>query len=95
MLWIGSKKKALKYKEMTPKIVQFCNDPQQYPLFLHTPKNIPVSENFQIQNFEPQKMTRAYVYIKISEYIHPLGINELSQLVSYSGCKAALEEGGN
>ena len=47
---------------------------KKYPQNLHTPKNIYFSENPQnneIQNFEPPKMTRAYVYMKISEY--PLG----------------------
>ena len=45
-----------------------------YPQNLHTPKNIHFSENSKnigIQNFEPQKMTRAYVCMKISKY--PLG----------------------
>ena len=38
------------------------------------PKNIHFSENPQkilIQNFEPQKMGRAYVCVKISEYPPP------------------------
>ena len=26
-------------------------------------------KNIEIQNFEPQKMTRAYVWMKISEYL--------------------------
>ena len=57
---------------MTLKLAQFCDDPQKistkssYPqkilIFLKTPKNI------EIQNFEPQKMGRAYVCVKISEY---------------------------
>ena len=57
---------------MTLKLAQFCDDskklstkssyPQNIFIFLKTPKNI------EIQNFEPQKMVRAYVYVKISEY---------------------------
>ena len=47
--------------------------PKKNPQNLHTPKNIHFSENpnrVEIQNFEPQKITRAYVCMKISEY-HP------------------------
>ena len=57
---------------MTLKLAQFCDDPKKistkssYPkkifIFLKTPKNI------EIQNFEPKKMDRAYVCVKISEY---------------------------
>ena len=57
---------------MTLRLAQFCDDPKNiftkssYPkkifIFLKTPKNI------EIQNFEPQKMGRAYVCVKISEY---------------------------
>ena len=58
---------------MTLKLAQFCDDPTKkistkssYPpkifFFLKTQKNI------EIQNFEPQKMGRAYVCVKISEY---------------------------
>ena len=60
---------------MTLKLAQFCDDPQNistkssYPkkifIFLKTPKNI------EIQNFEPKKMGRAYVCVKISEYPPP------------------------
>ena len=39
--------------------------PQKIFIFLKTPKNI------EIQKFEPQKITRAYVCIKISEYTPP------------------------
>ena len=63
---------------MTLKLAQFCDDPQKkstkssFPqkifIFLKTPKNI------EIQNFEPQKMGRAYVCVKISEYPPPLGL---------------------
>ena len=34
--------------------------------FCETPKNI------EIQNFEPQKMVRAFTYMKISEYLPPM-----------------------
>ena len=58
---------------MTLKLAQFCDDPQKistkssYPqkifIFLKTQKNI------EIQNlFEPKKIDRAYVCVKISEY---------------------------
>ena len=57
---------------MTLKLAQFCDDPKKIPtkssypqkifIFLKTPKNI------EIQNFEPKKMGRAYVCVKISEY---------------------------
>ena len=57
---------------MTLKLAQFCYDqkkkstkssyPQKMFIFLKTPKNI------EIQNFEPKKMGRAYVCVKISEY---------------------------
>ena len=40
---------------------------QKIFIFLKTPKNI------EIKSFEPQKLTRAYVCIKISEYPPPLG----------------------
>ena len=65
-------KKTLNCIEMTLKLAQFCDDPKKistkssYPqkifIFLKTQKNI------EIQNFEPQKMGRAYVCVKISEY---------------------------
>ena len=46
------------------------------------PKNVHFSENpknIEIQNFEPQKMGRAYVCVKISEYPPPpLGVGETS-----------------
>ena len=60
---------------MTLKLAQFCDDPKKistkssYPqkifIFLKTQNNI------EIQNFEAQKMVRAYVYVKISEYPPP------------------------
>ena len=68
---------------MTLKLAQFCYDqkkistkssyPQKMFIFLKTPKNI------EIQNFEPKKMGRAYVCVKISEYPPPpLGVGETS-----------------
>ena len=50
---------------MTPKNLHKIFIPQKIYFFLKTPKNI------EIQNFEPQKMTRAYVCMKISEYPPP------------------------
>ena len=57
---------------MTLKLAQFCDDPPKmftkssYPqkifIFLKTKNNI------EIQNFESQKMDRAYVCVKISEF---------------------------
>ena len=62
---------------MTLKLAQFCDDPKKistkssYPqkifIFLKTQKNI------EIQDFEPPKMGRAYVCVKILEYPPPLG----------------------
>ena len=62
---------------MALKLAQFCDDPKiistksSYPpktsIFLKTPKNI------EIQNFEPKKIVRAYVCVKIPEYPPPLG----------------------
>ena len=46
--------------------------PQKYPQNLHTPQKIFIflktPKNIEIQNFEPQKIGRAYVCLKISEY---------------------------
>ena len=44
---------------------------KKYPQNLHTQKNIYFSENpknIETQNFDPKKMVRAYVCMKISEY---------------------------
>ena len=73
---------------MTPNIVQFCNDPpqkkkkkktQKTPQNLHTSKKYSFSvnpKNIEIQNFEPQKMTRAYVHsVAISEFPNQLTRN--------------------
>ena len=40
---------------MTPKIFIFLKN----------------QNNIEIQNFEPQKVVRAYIYVKISEYAPP------------------------
>ena len=60
---------------MTLKLAQFCDDAQKistkssHPpkilIFLKTQKYI------EIKNFEPQKIARAYVCVKISEYNPP------------------------
>ena len=42
--------------EMTPKLVQFCDDPQNIHKFFITPQNIHFSDNpknIEIQNVEP------------------------------------------
>ena len=72
ILYLDLKKKTLNCIEMTLKLAQFCDDlkkistkssyPQKIFIFLKTQKNI------EIQNFEPQKMDRAYVCVKISDY---------------------------
>ena len=61
-------KKDPKLHRNDPQTSPFCDDPKKistkssYPkkifIFLKTPKNI------EIQNFEPKKMDRAYVYVK-------------------------------
>ena len=60
---------------MTLKLAQLCDDPKKYPQNLNTPKNIFIflktQKNIEIQNFEPKKMDRAYVCVKISEYPPP------------------------
>ena len=62
---------------MTLKLAQFCVDPpknihkifipQKILIYLKTPKNT------EIQNFEPKKIARADVCVKISEYPPPRG----------------------
>ena len=47
---------------MTPKDIHKMFMPQKIFIFLKTPKNI------EIQKFDPKKMDRAYVCMKISEY---------------------------
>ena len=53
---------------MTPKNIHKIVIPPKILIFLKTQKSI------EILNFEPQKMTRAYVCMKISEY-PPLGFS--------------------
>ena len=56
---------------MNPKYSPILWWPQKYLQNLHTPKRIhylKTPKNIEIQNFEPQKITRAYVCMKISEY---------------------------
>ena len=51
--------------------------PKKYPQNLHTQKIfifLKTLKNIEIQNFEPPKMTLAYVCMKISEYPTPLGV---------------------
>ena len=70
---------------MTLKLAQFCDDPKKistkssYPkkvfIFLKTQKNI------EIQNYEPKKMGRAYVCVKISEYPPGPAISHCSHLL--------------
>ena len=50
---------------MTPKNIHTIFIPPKIFIFLKTPKNI------EIQNFEPQKMTGAYICMKLSEYPTP------------------------
>ena len=48
--------------------------PKKYPQNLHTPKIfifLKTPKNIEIQNFEHQNMTLAYVCMKISEYTPP------------------------
>ena len=49
--------------------------PQKYPQNLHTPKIfvfLKTPQNIEMQNLEPKNVTRAYVYMKISEDPPPL-----------------------
>ena len=50
---------------MTVKLAQFCDDPKKYPQNFIPPKHIHFSlktqKNIEIQNYEPQKIARAYV----------------------------------
>ena len=59
---------------MTPKCSPTFLTQKKYPQNLHNQKNIHFSEKPQkneIQNFEPKRMTRAYVCMKISEHPPP------------------------
>ena len=59
---------------MTPKKIHKILIPPKKFIFLKTPKNI------EIQNFEPQKMDRAYVCVKILEYPPPLPLGLVAAL---------------
>ena len=64
---------------MTLKLAQFCDDPQKNIHKIFIPPKIfiflkPQKNNIEIQNFEPPKIARAYVCVKISEYPPPLGV---------------------
>ena len=54
---------------MTTKNIHKIFIPPKKIAFLKTPKNI------DIHNFELPKMTRAYVYMKLSEYPPPWGMH--------------------
>ena len=80
---------------MTPKNIHKIFIPQKIFIFLETP------QKSEIQNFEPQKMTPAYVCMKISEYTPPppthtpsLNISVLSQTANcdFSGVQAGWSE---
>ena len=61
---------------MTPEKYPQIFIPPKIFVFLKTPKNI------EIQNFDPQKMTRAYICMKISEYL-PGGKSALQAVVRF------------
>ena len=72
------------------------------PQNLHTPQNIRFCEklktpkNIEIQNFEPKKMTRAYVCMKILEYfpvrvIYNRGGSRISEMGVHMGLGFALQ----
>ena len=79
-------KKDPKTHRNDPQTSQFCDDPKKnIHKNLHTQKNIHFSQNppppkIEIQNFEPQKMGRAYVCVKISEY--PPGTSPCNDVTS-------------
>ena len=50
------------------KLVQFCYDAKKYPQNMHIPKILfflKTPQKIKIQNLRPQKLTGAYVCIKI------------------------------
>ena len=69
---------------MTLKLAQFCDYPKNINKIFIPPKNIhffsKLPKNIEIQNFEPQKIARAYVCVKISEY--PTGVETGSHLTT-------------
>ena len=60
---------------MTLKLAQFCDNPPKISTKSSYPQKIIIflktQNNIEIQNFEPQKIARAYVRVKISEYPPP------------------------
>ena len=66
---------------------------KKYPQNLHTQTNIyfsnppPPKKKIEIQNFEPQTMTPAYLCMKISEYPPPPPLGLALRLVKYTGVK--------
>ena len=53
---------------MTPKNIHKIFIPKRIFIFLNPPPPPPPPQNIEIQNFEHQKIARAYVCMKISEY---------------------------
>ena len=79
-------RKTLKCIENTLKLAQFCDDPPKniHKIFIIPQKIFIFSENpknIEIQNFEPQKIARAYVCVIISEY-HPQGFHHTKNIAS-------------
>ena len=65
---------------MTLKLANFVMTPKKISTKIFIPqKNIHFSQN-PLQNFEPQKMGRAYVCVKISEY--PPGMSPCNDVTS-------------
>ena len=60
---------------MTLKLALFCDDPKKISTQSSNPPKIFIflktQKNIEIQSFEPQKIGRAYVCVKISEYPPP------------------------
>ena len=75
ILYLDFKKKTLNCIEMTLKLAQSCEDPKKISTKSSYPQKIfiflKIQKNIEIQNFKPQKMGRAYVCVKISEYPPP------------------------
>ena len=60
---------------MTPKNIHKIFTPQNLLFFYEN------SQKIEIQNFEPNKMVRAYICVKLSEYPNPLGYANAKVLV--------------
>ena len=71
---------------MTPKNIHKIFIPQKIFSFLKTQKNI------EIQNFEPKKMDRAYVCMKISEYPPGVGPTHVYDYISKYSQKCLHED---